>query len=80
MAAIARELCMGTDTPVEGDLQAVARAVGEAIQTDFQTEEQINAEAERTLDELGSSATGMDRGKLLAGIRARIAQQRGFVL
>jgi len=66
--------------PVAGNPQAVARVVEAVIRENFRTEEQVLREADRTLEQLGASATGMDRGKLLAGIRERIAKKRGFVL
>jgi hypothetical protein len=79
-ASIADALSGSPQGPVEGNPQAVARVVEVAIRTNFRVEEQILQEADRTLAELGASATGMDRGKLLAGIRERIAKKRGFVL
>jgi hypothetical protein len=79
-AAIANDLCEGSDAPVSGNRAIVAQLVERIIQENFRTEEEIQREAERSLAALGASTAGMDRGKLLAGIRERLAKQRGFVL
>jgi hypothetical protein len=79
-ASIAEALAGTPQGPVGGNPQTVAAVVEAAIRNNFQVEEQILREVDRTLNELGASATGMDRGKLLAGIRDRIAKKRGFVL
>jgi len=78
--SIAADLCSGPQPSVKGSQSEAAAAIREAIETNFKTEQAINREAERTLEGLGSSATGMDRGKLIAGIRERIAKSKGFVL
>ena len=79
-AAIAEDLCGGTDPVVTGSANIVAEAVCGAIRENFRIEEEINREADSALRRLGSDAAGMDKGKLLAGIRERLAKQRGFVL
>jgi hypothetical protein len=79
-AAIADALCGLPDGPAKGNPQAVARIVAETIRDNFRIEEEVNREAERALAALGSSASGMDQHKLVAGLRERIAKKRGFVL
>lgn len=77
---IAAALCGGSQASVRGSQSQVAAVIREAIEANFKTEQAINREAERTFEALGSSTSGMDRGKLIAGMRERIAKSRGFVL
>ncbi len=77
---IASRLCSGPEASVEGNQSRVAAVVRQAIEANFKTEQAINREAERTFERLGSSTSGMDRGKLIAGMRERIAKTKGFVL
>ncbi len=77
---IAGGLCGGPQPSVKGSQSQVAQVVRQAIQANFKTEQAINREAERTFEALGSSTSGMDRGKLIGGMRERIAKSRGFVL
>lgn len=79
-AAIAEDLCKGTDAIVKGGSNIVAEAVSGAIRENFRIEEEIEQAASSALRQLGSETSGMDKGKLLAGIRERLARQRGFVL
>ncbi len=74
---IAADLCGAS---VNGSQSQVVAVIRQAIEANFKTEQAINREAERTFESLGSSTSGMDRGKLVAGIRERIAKSRGFVL
>lgn len=78
--SIAEDLCLGLSPPVEGNPTKVAQIVEEALRANFRAEVEIEREAEQALAELGSSAAGLDRGKLLAGLRERIAKKKGFVL
>jgi len=78
-AAIADDLCIKKPAAVSGSPQEVARAVEAAIRDNLRLEEEVKREAERALAQLGSSAAGMDKNKLLHGIRDRIAKQKGFV-
>ena len=77
--AIAADLCGGTDAPLSANPTIVAQAVERAIHENFRIEDEISSEADQALAKLGASAAGMDRGRLLAGIRERLAKQRGFV-
>ncbi len=79
-AAIAEDLCADSDAPVAGGSNIVAEAVSGAIRENFRIEEEIDRAANSALRQLGSETSGMDKGKLLAGIRERLARQRGFVL
>ena len=78
--AVADDLCVKHDAPVTGNPRVVARIVEEAVRENFRIEEEIEREAERTLSTLAGSSAGMDKQKLLVGLRDRIAKKRGFVL
>jgi hypothetical protein len=80
VAALAEDLCGGVDHTVTGNSDIVAEVVGGAIRENFRIEEEIDRAADSALKQLGSEVFGMDKGKLLAGIRERLAKQRGFVL
>jgi hypothetical protein len=79
-AAVADDLCVKADAPVAGNSRTIARLVEEAVRENFRTEEEVEREVERTLTTLGGTAAGMDKHKLIAGLRERIAKKRGFVL
>jgi hypothetical protein len=64
---------------VEAEPGALAELIAAAIKTNFEEEAAITRQAETTLASLPSTV-GMDQGKLLAGIKERIAKQRNFVL
>jgi len=76
---LADELTGGAKPAVRGESSAVAAAIIRTVEANFAQEEAIDREAERTLANL-PAAPGMDKGKLLAGIRDRLAKKRGFVL
>ncbi len=79
-STIAAALCRPADTLVRGNEQDVAKIVESALRENFRVEAEIEAAAEQALADLGAAASGMDRGKLLVGLRERIAKKRGFVL
>ncbi len=79
-AATAAELCNGSDPPVAGNVVIVAQLLERGIRENFLMEEQIVQAADQALRDLGPSSAGMDKGKLLTGLRERIAKQRGFTL
>jgi hypothetical protein len=79
-AAIADDLCVKPGAPVTATPQRVARAVEDAVRENLRVEEEIEREAEKALAALGGSTAGMDKQRLLVGIRERIAKQRRFVL
>jgi hypothetical protein len=79
-AAIADDLCGLPGAPATGNPQALTRVIADAIRENFRLEEEVEREAERALSALGSSASGMDQHKLIAGLRERIAKKKGFVL
>jgi hypothetical protein len=78
--AIARALCNGSPPAVKGPEATVAAAVTSALQENFRLEAAIEREVEKQIEQLGSSARGLDPAKLRAGLRERIAKQKGFTL
>lgn len=78
--AIARALCTGASAPVKGPEAAIAAAATTALQENFRLETVIDREVEKQIEQLGSSARGLDQSKLRAGLRERIAKQKGFAL
>jgi hypothetical protein len=78
--AIARALCTGNNAPVKGPETSVAAAAAAALQENFRVEATIEREVEKQIEQLGSSARGLDQAKLRAGLRERIAKQKGFAL
>ncbi|HET9064137.1 MAG TPA: hypothetical protein VFO62_12690 [Candidatus Binatia bacterium] len=78
--AIARALCRGATAPVKGPEAAVAAAATAALQDNFRLETVIDREVDKQIEQLGSSARGLDQAKLRAGLRERIAKQKGFAL
>ena len=78
--AVARALCNGASAPVKGPEAAVAAAATAALQENFRLETVIDHEVDRQIEQLGSAARGLDQAKLRAGLRERIAKQKGFAL
>jgi len=78
--AIARALCAGGTAPVKGPEASIAAAAIAALQENFRLEAAIDQEVEKQIEKLGSSARGLDQTKLRAGLRERIAKQKGFAL
>jgi hypothetical protein len=78
--ALAAKLCSGASPAVSGDANHVARTISRVLAANFAQAEEIEREARRTLERLGTETAGLDKGALLAGIRQRLAKQKGFVL
>ncbi len=79
-ARIAGVLTAGDQPAVKGEPARIAAVIKKTIVADFATEATINREAEKALAALPALGPGMDKGKLLLGLRERIAKKRGFVL
>jgi hypothetical protein len=56
------------------------QVVRELFIKNFREEEQIEVEAEKTMESLLTGKAGYDRHKMLLLLKNRIAEQRGFVL
>jgi len=78
--AIARALCTEGSAAVKGTQAAVAAIATAALQENFRLEAAIDREVEKQIEQLGSSARGLDPAKLRAGLRERIAKKKGFAL
>jgi len=79
-AAIARAVCVGPNAPVKGPEAMVASTAAAALQANFRAEAAIDSEVEKQIEKLGRAAAGLDQAKLRAGLRERIAKQKGFAL
>jgi len=77
--AIADDLCIKPGAPVTGNPRTIAKIVEDSVRENLRIEEEILREAEQALAALGGAASGMDKQKLLVGIRERIAKKKGFV-
>jgi hypothetical protein len=60
--------------------QALVARVVKVIVDDLRAEEELEREAERMAEKLGRQTLGMDQRKLIDGIKARLAKERGFTL
>lgn len=54
--------------------------VARILLADLHAEQALEDEAERAAVKLGRQALGMDQSKLIQGIKARLAKERGFIL
>jgi hypothetical protein len=61
------------------DKQLIAR-VSRIILDNLRAEDALEQEAERLAEKLGRQALGMDQRKIIEGIKARLAKERGFTL
>jgi len=61
------------------DKQLVVR-IRRLILDNLRVEEEIELEAEQLAQKLGRQALGMDQHKIVQGIKARLAKERGFTL
>jgi hypothetical protein len=62
-----------------GEKQVVERVV-RVLLDNLRAEEEIEREAEQLADKLGRQVLEMDRHKIVNGIKARLAKERGFTL
>lgn len=65
--------------PKVAEKQLVDRIIRLLID-DLRAEQALEEEAERAAQKLGRQALGMDQKKLIDGIKARLAKERGFIL
>jgi hypothetical protein len=65
--------------PKVPEKQLAARIVRLLVDT-MRAEEALEEEAEKVAAKLGRQALGMDQRKLVEGIKARLAKERGFPL
>jgi hypothetical protein len=69
----------GFVTPTADEKQLAAR-VSRLLIDNMRAEEALEEEAERLALKLGRQAMGMDQRKIIDGIKARLAKERGFTL
>jgi hypothetical protein len=69
----------GFAVPKVDEKQLAARVSG-LLLDNLRAEEALEEEAERMAAKLGRQVMGMDQRKLLDGIKARLAKERGFIL
>lgn len=79
-SALAADLCGGNEPAVVGNAAEAARLIALAIERNFKTAAEVDREVDMQMKQLGSQTAGMDVAKIRAGLRARIAKQKGFVL
>ncbi len=60
--------------------KAIVERIAKLILDNLKTEEALEAEAEQMAEKLGRQALGMDHRKIVEGIKARLAKERGFTL
>lgn len=58
----------------------LAERIARLLIDDLRAEQALEEEAERAAQKLGRQALGMDQKKLIDGIKARLAKERGFIL
>jgi hypothetical protein len=58
----------------------VAERIARVILETFKTEEALEHEAERLAQKHARETAGMDQRKIIEGIKARLAKERGFPL
>lgn len=66
-------------TPKVDPKQLTAR-IARLLLDNFRAEEALELEAEEMARKLGRQAVGMDQRKIVEGIKARLARERGFIL
>jgi hypothetical protein len=67
---------------LKGDQRIIVQSIAEVIRKDIEAEAQLDADAERLLDETlrAAGTTGIDRHKMLKMIKIRLAKERNVVL
>lgn len=65
--------------PKVSEKQLAAR-ISALLLDNLRAEEALEEEAERMAVKLGRQVVGMDQRKLIDGIKARLAKERGFIL
>jgi hypothetical protein len=72
-------LKQGFIKPKVDEKQLIAR-ISRLILDNLRAEEAIEVEAERLAEKLSRQAQGMDQRKIVEGLKARLAKERGFTL
>jgi hypothetical protein len=64
----------------KGDQKQAVEAIKEILVKNFREEQEIEMEAEKTMETLVKGKGEYDRHKMLLLLKSRIAAQRGFIL
>lgn len=64
----------------KADERTLVARVSRVILDNLRAEEALELEAEQVAQKLGRQALGMDQRKIIEGIKARLAKERGFAL
>jgi hypothetical protein len=64
----------------KADEKTLVARVSRVILDNLRAEEALELEAEQVAQKLGRQALGMDQRKIIEGIKARLAKERGFAL
>lgn len=78
--AVVHALFAGGFIKLKVDEKQIAARVGRVILDSLRAEEALEHEAEEIAARLGRQAEGMDRHRIIEGIKARLAKERGFPL
>lgn len=62
------------------DEKRLGERIARLLLDNLRSEEALELEAEQAAQKLGRQALGMDQRKLIEGIKARLAKERGFTL
>ena len=64
----------------KADEKRLTERIARLLLDNLRSEESLELEAEQAAQKLGRQALGMDQRKLIEGIKARLARERGFTL
>jgi len=78
--AVVRAIVSGGFVIPKVDEKVLVARVIRLLLDDFRAEETLELEAEEMARKLGRQALGMDQRKIVEGIKARLAKERGFTL
>ena len=78
--AVVRAVVDGGFMTPKVDQKALVARVSRLLLDNLRAEEALEVEAEEMARKLGRQALGMDQRKIVEGIKARLAKERGFTL
>jgi hypothetical protein len=77
---VVRALLKGGLATAKVPEQQLAARIAKLVRDNLRAEEDLEREAEQMAEKLGRQALGMDQRKIVDGIKARLAKERGFTL
>lgn len=78
--AVIRAVVGGGFVAPKVDEKVLVARVSRLLLDNLRAEEALEDEAEQMAKKLGRQALGMDQRKIIEGIKARLAKERGFTL